>query len=110
MSQFTPAGGGGSTVTVADTAVQVPTILNLPLPTANTEVATALAIDTKRFWLRARGRGWLKLAYTLGESGTRYVSIPPGGFYSEAGLGGAVVTLYLQSPTAGELVELLSWA
>lgn len=85
-----------------------PTIFNVSLPLAATEVSQALPASTKNFILRARGKSSVQIAYTVGQSGTTYVTIPPGGVYEDKNFYTSQ-TLYIQSNKAGETVELIAF-
>jgi len=85
-----------------------PTLEEVSLPTANTEVSHALPAGTKRFVIQNRDDGMLKLAYVATESGTKYMTIPPGGVYERDRLKGGTITVYLQSPKAAQTVVIES--
>lgn len=90
--------------------VDQPTPLNLTLTVADTEYSQALPVGTRKFLLKSRGTGSeLKFAFTTGTSGTVYMTIPAGsgGLWIECGAAYGV-TLYVQSPTAGEIAEILA--
>jgi len=50
----------------------------------------------------------LKLTHVSGESGTKYLTIPPRAVYTDSN-SLENITLYFQSPTAGEIVEVVTW-
>jgi hypothetical protein len=85
-----------------------PKIYNLELASADTEYALVLADNTFKFTLKSRNGASLKLAYTSGESGTNYISIPVGITYWEDEIN-ILRSLYLQSPTPGTIVEVVAW-
>ena len=87
-----------------------PLVENVSLPTANTEVSHALPTGTKRFLIKLRDKGILKVAYASGTSGTVYLTIPSGAFYSENRIGVATTTIYMQSPSASQTAEISSWS
>lgn len=112
MSVFTPAGGStGGAGTTGVAGVVTPLIQNVPLPTAGTEVTHVLPANTKRFAIQLRpgSKATLKLAYTLGQSGTIYFTIPPNVFHSEEGISAASTTLYIQATLAAQVAEITSW-
>lgn len=86
-----------------------PTIENVPLPVANTEVDHTLPMGTKTFIIQNRDTGLLKLALTDTESGTTYLTIFPGCFYCLSGIDVKSLTLHIQSPSASQTVEISSW-
>lgn len=89
---------------------KTPTIKNLTLTTQNTEYPYGLPNGTKKFTVRCRSDNELKLAYAEGQSGAEYINIPEGADHFEEGINTGELTLYLQSPTAGVIVEIVSWA
>ncbi len=85
-------------------------IYNLTLTLANTEYAQALSTNARKIFIRERaGTSALKLAYTLGQSGITYITIPIGGSKLVDGVFLQGLTLYLQSPTANVKVEIEEW-
>jgi len=86
-----------------------PTITNLSVPTANTEVDHTLQTNVKKIRIKNRDNGRLQFAFIDTESGTTYITIPPGGEYVEDGLNFALGTLSIQSNKASQTVEILEW-
>lgn len=87
-----------------------PTIYNLTLTSANTEYSQALPDDTREVTIKTRTMASeLKLAFVENESGTKYQTIPVGASktITEKYLKG--LTLYVQSPDAGVVVEIEVW-
>lgn len=86
----------------------VPLVTNVTLTLANTEYSQALPNNTEKVLVKARASGEIKFAFVETESGINYVTIP-------AGSGGLWIpaenfidlTLYMQSSSAGEIVEML---
>jgi len=96
------------TLTVAEATT--PTIYNVASPgTANTEFSQALNDNTKKLMIRVRGVAVLKFSFTSGQSGTLYVSIPPGANYCVDGLNISSQTLYMQCNKASQTVEVIEW-
>lgn len=89
--------------------VKGPTILNKVLPLANTEYSHTFLDGTRRFTLKNRGSGLLKLSYVSGQSGVEWFSIEPGTTYGEEDIRTVSLTLYIQSPSAAQTLEILSW-
>lgn len=81
---------------------------NLSLPTPNTEGSHLLEDGTSQLMIRSRDSKQLKIAFTSGESGTKYVTINPGAVLSLEGIYFVSTTVYLQSPevTTVEILEL----
>jgi hypothetical protein len=90
-------------------AAATPTIYNVAIALANTEVSQALSSGTKSFTIRVRGSSSLQLAFTSGQSGTNYITLRPGVNYTQEGLN-FNGTLYFQSPAAAQTVEILEWS
>lgn len=77
------------------------------IPLANTEVSYNVGA-VKRFTLKLRGKGTLKVSYT---SGGAYLTVPMGASYSEFNIDTASsFTLYFQSSIASETLELVTWS
>lgn len=111
MSQFTPSGSGGLVNSVTVVAAGTPTVVNVGIPLANTEVSYMLPPDTKRFYIQIRdSKTDLKLAYSVGTSGTSYVTVHRGTWYGEEDLDLSSVTLYFQTTAASQTAEIVSWA
>jgi len=88
---------------------KLPIITNLTLTLADTEYSHALPNGTKKYTVQCRTDDVLKLSYTKEESGSTYITIPEGASQSEDNLNTNVLVLYLQSPTAGVIVEITTW-
>lgn len=95
----------GETIPVViETAVATPAILNLSLPTPNTEDSISLPATTKRFLLK--GKGILSVGYVAGGP---YVTIPKGAIYEEKEIKlSASLPVYVMS-TEAEVVEIIAW-
>lgn len=114
MSAFTPAGSGGAPstpVTIPGLTVLTPTIANVSIPLAGTEVPYALPANTKRFLvlLRTPSVSKLQLAYAPGDSSTLYITVNPGCHYGEGEILTPTLTLYLQTTLPGQVAEVVSW-
>lgn len=91
-------------------AVQSPTITNLSAPTADTEVSLAIPDGTRKMTVRVRGTANAQFAFVATESGTKYITIPRGSNYSEDGLNTSSLTLYIQTDSASQIIEVLTWS
>lgn len=112
MSAFTPAGSGGAPITVGPSpGTTTPTILNFSIASSATEYSIPLPSGTRRFLLHIREpQTDLQLSYAALDSGTLFLSIPRGNWFSEDGLDpGVSYTLYFQA-SASATLEVLSWA
>jgi hypothetical protein len=90
-------------------AVTNPAIVNFNIPMPNTEYNYTLPANTKRFLIKCRNNGILKLSYVSGQSGTLYLTIPAGSSYREEGISSAL-TLFFQSSKGSEVLEIVSWS
>lgn len=86
-----------------------PTIFNVSVVAAASEVSQALPANCKRFIIKARGNSKLQLAYSSGQSGTTYVTIPAGAVFEDTSFYTSQ-TLYFQSSKAGETVEITAYS
>lgn len=97
---------GGATIP----PVQTPTIYNVSATLANTEYSQVLSSTTKRFSVKIRGFADLKLAYISGQSGITFITVPGGSSYEEINLAGtSAITLYFQSPSSAQTIEIVQW-
>ena len=104
------SGSNTGLTTAANPLATTPSIANLPVPLANTEVFYVFPAGTKRFALQNRSDGIIKLAYIIGDSGSVYYTVWPGDEFIENDIHyAASVTIYLQSPKASQIVEIRSW-
>ncbi len=99
-----------NTTVRATTSVTNPTIYNVTVPLANTEVSVALSANTKKFLFRVRGRAKANLAFTSGSSGTTYITVPVGTCLDQDNISALNLVLYFQLDVAGQVVEILEWS
>ena len=92
---------GGSASTTA-------TLFNVSALTAGTEYSQALPANTKRFIIRSRNKSILQLAYTIGQTGTTYLTIPAGASYEDSNLYTAQ-TVYFQASKNAETIEIIAF-
>jgi hypothetical protein len=85
-----------------------PTIYNVSVPTANTEVSQALSNGTKKFSIRCRGNAKIQLSFASGDSGTTYVTIPAGVTYTEDSVS-FTGSLYFQTSLPSQMIEIVEW-
>ena len=109
MANFQSAGGGGVPVSASIIGASNPSISNVALATANTEVAIVLPSNTRKYMLKLRDPNTMKLAFIVGNSGTTYLTVWPGCVYTESDISATGTTIYVQSPTASQVVELVVW-
>lgn len=96
------AGVGGGT----DTAT---TIFNVNIISAGVEQSQALPANTKKFLIRSRNKGQLRLAYTSGGTNASYLTIPKGSSYEDEEYYVAQ-TIYFQSTQPGDVIEIVAYA
>lgn len=84
-------------------------IYNLTLTLANTEYSQILTRGITYFEVRCRSIADMKMAFVSTESGTTYITIFGGSsWYTKQKLpDGTTVTIYLQSPSAGVVAEII---
>ena len=86
------------------------TIANTAMATQNTEYSYTIPANVKRIRFKLRAlNAPLKFSFTALASGTTYITVPDGETYeiNDARLGGK--TLYVQSPTASQVLETEVW-
>lgn len=84
------------------------TIFNVLAATAGTEYSQALPANTKGFIIRSRNRSNLQLAYTSGQTGITYLTIPAGASYEDSNLYTAQ-TIYFQASKNAETIEIIAY-
>ena len=90
--------------------IQNPLINTLDLLLANTEYSFALPAFTRLFLVQNRNRGLLKIAFVAGgTSGVDYLTIFPGNFAQWSMNVESPLTIYVQSPSAAQVVEINHW-
>ena len=85
-----------------------PITYNVIMTTANTEYSRALPSGTKKLYVKLRSlNALLKIAFVLNESGTNYMTIPFGASISLENIDLTGITIYMQSPIASQVAEIL---
>ena len=89
-----------------------PTIVGIPIVTANSEQSYALPITSRCFRIAVReGDANLKVAFSPGATNTtNYMLVRRGISYSEFDVDAGTVTLYFQVDKPNRTVEVVSWA
>jgi hypothetical protein len=86
-----------------------PVIYNQTLAIANYEYSQQLPRNTRKFQVKPRQNDReIKLAFNPGESGTVYVTVPPGGYWHDA-VGMPYQVIYFQTETEGTIIEIEAW-
>lgn len=105
MSTFTSSGGQQS---FSLAGVSNPEINNIDLTLANTEYTIVLPPSTQKYFLKLRDNSVeLKLRFV---STGDYVTIPRGCHFSEDGISAISLTIYLESVSASQIVEIITWS
>lgn len=86
----------------------VPTITNLSIPLAATEVPHVLQNEVQKIEIRARGSSRLQYSFVSGQSGTVFVTIPRGKSEKIEGIN-YTGTIYIQASEGSEIVEITEW-
>lgn len=90
---------------------QTPEVVNINIPTANIEQSFALPTNTRSIMFRLRGNNSnLQFTFQSGQSGTAFFTLTRGAVYKESNLNTAAnTTLYFQTTTDGQILELIYW-
>ena len=83
-----------------------PKITILTLTNSGVEYSHAFTDTTQVVQIRARNKSELKYSFTSGQSGTNFFTIPACCTESMDGISFLGKTIYIQSPTDGEIVEI----
>jgi len=89
-------------------------VINKPLTNANTEYVIGLPQGVSGMSIQSRTAADFKMAFVEGDSGAVYFTVKSGTVYqtpTPLGLVGATknTTIFLQSGSAGQIIELLYW-
>lgn len=85
-------------------------IKNVVLTNADQEYDHTFPVGIKRFSLRNRNSGILKISFTENESGTTYFTLYAGEVFDSGALGELALTIYFQSSLASQTVEVIEWS
>jgi len=86
-----------------------PHIYNVTLGQANTEYPQTLPTNVRKFSIQPRNSSHvIKMAYESGKSGAEYITIDSRSYFEDF-IGVSTLVLYMQSPTAGAVVEIVAW-
>jgi len=97
-----------------DPVTATPTPYNVTCTVADTEYSQALPANCRGFEFQARTEAVLRFAFVTGKvagSVAPYLTLKAGDYYSSPAINQAASpsTLYVASPTAGTVVELIAW-
>jgi len=105
---------GSANIGSVDVPTAAPTVYNVTLTNANTEYSQALPANTRGFEFQAQSEALVRFAFVTGKVATPtapWLTLKAGDAYSSPQINQAASpsTLYLASPTAGTIVEILAW-
>ncbi len=93
-------------------SVKTPAISNVTITSANTEYSLTLLPETKRFTVKLRDGASFRLAFVSGKVATPtepYLTINDGFGYTEDNVKYGNITLYMASPVATKVAEIVTW-
>jgi len=99
---------------VSDVPTATPTAYNVTLTLANTEYSQALPVNCRSFEFQARTEAILRFAFVTSKvagSVAPFLTLKAADYYYSPPLNQATSpsTLFVASPTAGTVVEILAW-
>jgi len=89
-----------------------PTIINLAMAIKDTEYSQVIPNGTTKLLIRSRNSNDIKLSYTDGESGTKFITIPAGstGKWIEAlELNGKTLYMQYADGESADVAEIEIW-
>jgi len=95
--------------TVTVTGASNVRITNVNAAVSGTEYSLALVNGLKRIVIRSRLLATTQFTFTSGQSGTTYITVPPGCTFNEGGIELSGTTLYLQTSANSNTVEILEF-
>jgi len=94
-----------------DREADVPKARNIALTVINTEVEVIFSDRVAKFELKLRdAAAVLKIGTASGQSGVTFLTIPAGERYKIDQLSGRQFSLFVQSSTAAQTLEILEWS
>jgi hypothetical protein len=97
-------------VSVTINGVTAGVVLNVPAPLANTEYTVTVPTTAKRFLIRMRNASRCQLSYTVGTTGTNYITMNAGTVYAEDSLMlNAPLSVYFRPSKPNETAEVVYW-
>ena len=113
-SEAVVLGAGTANVGKVDVPTATPTVYNVTLTSADTEYSQAMPANCRRIEFQCRTENTMRFAFVTGKVATPtapYMTLKAGDYY-ESGMiyqAAAPSTLYLASPTAGVIAEVIAW-
>jgi hypothetical protein len=104
------SGPGGIFPGISISGGNTPSIQNVVATTAGTEYTLVLPTGTRRFTIRSRTFGTLKIGLNSGDTATNFISVSLGSVYAESDLLTlANITLYVASSKSSDTIEAIIW-
>jgi len=107
MASFTPSGSGGIPLQTTQEGITSYSVINQLVPTQNTEVAVLIPSTSILFSVYNRTSGTTKIGFSVGDSGSVYITLPPGAIQEFRKLAGTSMSIYLQCPKPAQVIEIL---
>lgn len=101
----------GSSVLPASALLTTPKVMNVDLPTANTEYQVTIPAGVKKFTLQNRFNGLVKIGEAAGDiAGNSYFTLFPGCAYNADSItGNGGIILYVAPAKASQVLEVWYW-
>lgn len=98
----------------AESPITTPTVYNVTCTVADTQYSQALPANCRKFELQARTEAILRFAFVTGKVATPtapWLTLKAGDYYYSPDMmqTASPSTLFVASPTAGTVVEILAW-
>jgi len=105
---------GPAIIGKVDSAISTPTVYNVTCTNADTEYSQALPVNCRKFELQARTEAILRFAFVTGKVATPvapWLTLKAGDYYYSPDMmqTASPSTLFVASPMAGTVVEILAW-
>lgn len=112
QGRFNPTSKRFLVETVEDNAglPETPAIYNVTMTSKDTEYSQALPAGTRKVDIKLRAtNALLKVAFTESASGSTYITVPYGSSLHLENVDLTSITVYVQSPTDVQTLEVLAW-
>ena len=78
--------------------------------TPDTEESHTLLADLKSIEIKIRGEATMKFSFVVGDTATKYITIPKNNTWSKDDLNLASEVLYFRVDKPSQTIEILEWA
>ncbi|RKZ07630.1 hypothetical protein DRQ25_11090 [Candidatus Fermentibacteria bacterium] len=99
-----------SRVTLANLVAGAGIVKTVSMALADTEYSHTFPTGIKAFTIRLRDTAILKLAFTAAASGTTYFTLYGSEPFDSIAMDGTSLSVYFQSPSAGQTLEVIEWS